>query len=104
MRTVRAPIAFVLSLAVRAGLPAAAAAADTFADQSRPDNTADCLTPATACKAIGGADGAVAKASSGSTVHAPRPTGKRAAALRRYKRKHGKARGKFTRRAKRLPL
>jgi hypothetical protein len=60
---------FVLLLGALAVFPAAASAADTFADASRPDNAGDCLTLATACKTIGGVDGAVAKASPGSTVH-----------------------------------
>jgi Right handed beta helix region len=38
-------------------LPAGARAADTFVDQTKPDDTADCLTPATACKTIIGALG-----------------------------------------------
>src|SRR5262249_53485746 len=42
--------AFVMILA-----PAVASAADTFADASRPDDSGDCLTPATACKTIGAA-------------------------------------------------
>jgi hypothetical protein len=42
-------LAAVLTLGVLAALPAAARAADTFADASRPDNSGDCLTPATAC-------------------------------------------------------
>jgi hypothetical protein len=47
-------------------LPAIAAAADTFADSSRPDDSGDCLTPATACKTI---NGAIGKADTGDTVH-----------------------------------
>jgi hypothetical protein len=46
--------------------PAAASAADTFADASRADDTGDCLTPATACKTIGGA---ISKAGAGDAVH-----------------------------------
>src|SRR5262249_21039488 len=48
---------------------ARARAAGPFVDASRPNNNADCLTPATACKTIGGADGAIAKASPGFAVH-----------------------------------
>jgi hypothetical protein len=66
---IRFAIAAVLFLGVPMALPAVAAAADTFADASRPDNSGDCLTAATACRTISGADGAVAKASAGSTVH-----------------------------------
>jgi hypothetical protein len=66
---IRFALAAVLFLAVHVTLPAVAAAADTFADASRPDNKSDCLTPATACKTISGVDGALAKASAGSTVH-----------------------------------
>jgi hypothetical protein len=65
----RGLFAVVLSLGVLALIPATACAADTFADSSRPDNAADCLTRATACKTISGIDGAVSKASAGSTVH-----------------------------------
>ena len=64
----RGLLALLVSLGLIATFPAIAAAADTFTDSSRPDNSGDCLTPATACKTIGGADGAVAKASTGSTV------------------------------------
>ncbi|MGC1800801.1 MAG: right-handed parallel beta-helix repeat-containing protein [Solirubrobacterales bacterium] len=46
-------------------LPAVASAADTFADASRPDDSGDCLTPATACKTI---NGAIGKAGVGDTV------------------------------------
>jgi hypothetical protein len=65
---IRFALAAMLFLAVLGTLPAVAAA-DTFADASRPDNTGDCLTRATACKTISGVDGALAKASAGSTVH-----------------------------------
>ena len=61
-------LAAALALGALAALPAAAAAADTFADASRPDNNGDCLTPATACQTISEVDGALAKASPGSTV------------------------------------
>jgi hypothetical protein len=61
----RAVWVILLALAVVAAVPAVARASDTFADASRPDDNADCLTPATACKTI---NGAVAKASPGSTV------------------------------------
>jgi len=49
-----------------AGRSAAAAAADTFADASRPNDLGDCLTPATACKTI---NAAIAKAGDAGTVH-----------------------------------
>ena len=49
-------------------LPAIASAADTFADASRPDNSGDCLTPATACKTINGPDGALAKTGGAGTI------------------------------------
>jgi hypothetical protein len=68
-RPARGLIALFLSVAALSAVPAAAAAADTFADSSRPDNTGNCLTAATACKTISGPDGAVAKATAGSTVH-----------------------------------
>ncbi|HKG18821.1 MAG TPA: DUF1565 domain-containing protein, partial [Candidatus Limnocylindrales bacterium] len=45
---------------------APASAADTFVDDDRPDDTANCLTPATACKTIAAA---IPKAASGDTVH-----------------------------------
>jgi len=61
--------AVLLSLAALAVLPAVARAADSFADASRPNNNGDCLTPATACKTIGGPDGALAKATAGFAVH-----------------------------------
>jgi hypothetical protein len=64
----RAVIAVLACFGVVAALPAVASAADTFADASAPDNGGNCLTPATACKTIGGADGALAKASPGSSV------------------------------------
>ena len=57
-----APLAVLVLLA----FPAFASAADTFADASRPDDAADCLTPATACKTI---NGAIGKAGMGDTVH-----------------------------------
>jgi hypothetical protein len=60
--------ALLLSLGALAALPAIAQAADTFADASRPNDDGDCLTPATACQTITGANGALAKASPGSTV------------------------------------
>jgi hypothetical protein len=47
-------------------LPAVASAADTFADASRPDDSGDCLTLATACKTI---NGAISKAGAGDTIH-----------------------------------
>jgi hypothetical protein len=65
----RGLVAASLAVGALVALPAAALASDTFADSSRPDNGGDCLTKATACKTIGGVDGAVAKANSGSTVH-----------------------------------
>jgi Right handed beta helix region len=65
IRSVLAGVPAVLAMLV---VPAAAAAADTYADASRADNSGDCLTPATACKTISGVDGAVAKATAGSTV------------------------------------
>jgi hypothetical protein len=63
---VRVLFAALLSCLALAVLPASASAANTFADASRPDDNADCLTPATACKTI---NGAVAKASPGFAVH-----------------------------------
>jgi hypothetical protein len=69
LNPIRTVFAVVMSLGALTAFPALASAADTFADASRPDNAGACLTPATACKTISGVDGAVAKASSGSTVH-----------------------------------
>lgn len=66
---VRVLFASLLSSLTLAVLPASAAAADTFVDASAPNNNGDCLTPATACKTIGGGDGAIAKASPGFAVH-----------------------------------
>jgi hypothetical protein len=65
----RGPLALLVSLIVLAALPAVASAAATFVDASRTNNNGDCLTPATACKTIGGGDGAIAKASPGFAVH-----------------------------------
>ena len=42
-------------------LPGVASATDTFADASRPNNSGDCLTPASACQTINGPDGALAR-------------------------------------------
>lgn len=59
------------SIVVASGLllaPAAAQAANTFVDATRPDNTGDCLTPATACQTISGGSGGAAKAGAGDTV------------------------------------
>ena len=53
------------SAALLAALPAAAPAANTFVDATRPNDTGSCLTPATACETIGGG---IAKATLGSTV------------------------------------
>jgi hypothetical protein len=47
-------------------LPAAALAADTYADATHPNDSADCLTPATACMTIAGA---ISKAGAGDTIH-----------------------------------
>jgi hypothetical protein len=69
LNPIRTVFAVVMSLGALTAFPALASAADTFADASRPDNAGACLTQATACKTISGVDGAVAKASSGSTVH-----------------------------------
>jgi hypothetical protein len=66
VRVLFASLLFFLALAV---LPAGASAANTFVDATAPNNNGDCLTPATACKTIGGADGAIAKASPGFAVH-----------------------------------
>ena len=66
---VRVLFASLLSFLALAVLPAGASAANTFVDASASSNNEDCLTPATACKTIGGADGAVAKASPGFAVH-----------------------------------
>jgi hypothetical protein len=66
---VRVLFASLLSFLALAVLPAGASAADTFVDASAPNNNGDCLTSATACKTIGGADGAIAKASPGFAVH-----------------------------------
>src|SRR4051794_13306248 len=48
--------------------PAIAAATDTYADSSRPNNSGDCLTPATACQTINGPDGALAKTGGTGTI------------------------------------
>ena len=56
-----APLAVLVLLA----FPAFASAADTFADPSRPDDAADCLTPATACKTI---EFAIGQASAGDVI------------------------------------
>jgi hypothetical protein len=69
LNPIRSLFAVVLSLGVLAALPAVASAADTFADASAAGNTGSCLTPATACKTIGGLDGAVSKAGASGTVH-----------------------------------
>ncbi len=49
-------------------LPGVASATDTFADASRPNNSGDCLTPATACQTINGPDGALAKTGGAGTI------------------------------------
>ena len=64
-RPPRLLFALLLSLGALAFAPAAASAADSFADASRPNDNGDCLTPTTACRTL---NGALAKASPGSTV------------------------------------
>jgi hypothetical protein len=49
-------------------LPGSASAADTYADASAPDNSGDCLSPASACQTIGGLDGALSKSGPGDTT------------------------------------
>jgi hypothetical protein len=48
--------------------PGIAAATDTYADSSRPNNSGDCLSPATACQTINGIDGALAKTGGTGTI------------------------------------
>jgi hypothetical protein len=69
-RARRYPIFVSLGLAAAClgASPAAAAAATTFASGAALNNSGDCLTVATACKTIGGVDGAIAKAGAGGTV------------------------------------
>jgi hypothetical protein len=47
-------VASLASSALLVAAPANASAADTFVDATRPDDDGSCLTPATACKTIGG--------------------------------------------------
>ena len=62
------PAAIAIAVTLLLALPAAASAADTYADASAPDNSGDCLSPATACQTIGGVDGALSKSGSGDTT------------------------------------
>jgi hypothetical protein len=55
----------VVAIGGSLALPASAAAADSFVDDNRPDDTGDCLTLATACKTIGAG---ITKAGSNDTV------------------------------------
>ncbi|MGH2988388.1 MAG: right-handed parallel beta-helix repeat-containing protein, partial [Solirubrobacterales bacterium] len=54
-------------------LPGTASAANTYVDQTRPNNDGGCLTPATACKTFTGPGGAVAKAGPDDTIFAVDP-------------------------------
>jgi hypothetical protein len=57
-----------LAAAACLALPGVAQAANTYVDEDRPNNLGDCLTPATACKTIGGAGAGLAKSGPGDTV------------------------------------
>ena len=63
------PAAIAIAAVLLLAMPGAASAADTYADASRPDNSEDCLTPATACQTIGGVDGALSKSGPGDTTY-----------------------------------
>jgi hypothetical protein len=65
---IRAGFALIATAGLMLLAPGAAQAANTFVDDDRPDNTGDCLTPATACQTISGITGGVFKAGPGDTV------------------------------------
>jgi hypothetical protein len=54
-------------------VPGTAHAANTYVDATRPDNSGDCFTPATACETFTGPGGAVAKAGPNDTIFAVDP-------------------------------
>jgi hypothetical protein len=65
---IRAGFALIATAGLMLLAPGSAQAANTFVDDDRPDNTGDCLTPATACRTISGVAGGVIKAGGGDTV------------------------------------
>jgi hypothetical protein len=68
MDRLRFALAVTFAASLLLAFPALASATDTFADSSRPNNSGDCLTPATACKTINGVDGALAKTGGTGTI------------------------------------
>jgi hypothetical protein len=65
---IRAGFALIATAGLMLLAPGAAQAANTFVDDDRPDNSGDCLTPATACQTMSGLTGGVFKAGAGDTV------------------------------------
>jgi hypothetical protein len=68
MDRLRFALVAALATGIVLALPGIASATDTFADASRPNNSGDCLTPATACQTINGPDGALAKTGGAGTI------------------------------------